>query len=104
MTRKNISQKGSFYICYKCLSFKTNNKNDMQRHFERTTSCTSSIISSTENYYNLSMSHRFISEIDLNSLKIEHLQQIISHFINSFNVITFDNLNSILDQKIIKND
>ena len=53
MNKLNISEKGSFYICHRCLSFKCNSKNDMKRHYQRTSLCQSSIIINNENEDNI---------------------------------------------------
>ncbi len=103
MTRKNISEKGSFYICYRCLLFKCNSKKDMERHYQRTTPCKNSSFNSydqitTNNfYYNQSISHRFVTEMSSNILEEHHIKTIINNFTNNYNIITFESLNSLAE-------
>ncbi len=113
MSKLNICEKGSFYICHRCLSFKCNSKNDMTRHYQRITQCMPNIITNDDNienndyFYNKSISHRYITEMNINFLSNIHIKLIITNCNNIYNVITYDLLNSIVNNdtlKIIKNN
>ncbi len=113
MSKLNICEKGSFYICHRCLSFKCNSKNDMTRHYQRITPCMPNIITNDDNienndyFYNKSISHRYVTEMNINFLSNIHIKLIITNCNNMYNVITYDLLNSIVNNdtlKIIKND
>ncbi len=112
MSKINICEKGSFYICFRCLKFKCNSKNDMKRHYERTTLCEANIIINDENqdnnyFYNKSTSHRFVTEMNIKYLDDIHIKIIIDNFNKQYNLITFELLNSYINDeniKVIKNN
>lgn len=113
MSKLNICEKGSFYICHRCLSFKCNSKNDMSRHYQRNNPCMSNIITNDDNiedndyFYNKSITQRYITEININFLSNIHIKVIITNCNNIYNIITFDLLNSIVNDdslKMIKNN
>ncbi len=113
MSKLNVCEKGSFYICHRCLSFKCNSKNDMTRHYERINICTPSIITiddiieDNDYFYNKSISYRYVTEMNIKYLEDQIIYIIIKNFNKEYNIITFDSLNSfIFDEKIklIKND
>ncbi len=110
MNTLNISEKGSFYICHRCLSFKSNSKNDIIRHFHRSNPCMPNIITNDDNiedndyFYNKSISHRYVTEMNINILEDIHFKIIVNNFNNEYNIITFDALNSFIkhDDLLIK--
>ncbi len=113
MPKLNISEKGSFYVCHRCLLFKCNSKNDMKRHYQRINQCTPNIIINDNTiqdkdfFYNKSISHRYVIEMNINFLLDFHIHLIINNFNHIYNIITFDVLNSLINDeklKLIKND
>ncbi len=111
MSKLNICEKGSFYICHRCFTFKSNSQNDMKRHYERTTICSPNIISNidynNEYFYNKTISSRYVTEMNIKYLKDQHIQIIVDNFTNEYNIITYDLFNSKVKNdnfKLIKND
>ncbi len=87
----NSNTKDLYYICHYCIDYKTSNRKDMVKHFNRKCNCKcNNPAISYENAEILTLSKKFYFHMDINTLFRNDLIFIINHYCNEENHI-YDN-------------
>lgn len=76
------------YICHYCLTYNTENKCDMIKHFNRKTKCECNTLNSYEEAQILSPSKKYIFNINYKKLSINDILFIITNYNDTINYIT----------------
>ncbi len=92
----------TLYICHYCIDYKTKNKNDMEKHFNRKNKCECNTIISYEECKLLSPNKKYIFYFNYKNLFKNDFIKIINIYNQKENHI-YENFNNINNIKSIKN-
>ncbi len=94
-----------FYICHYCVDYKTSNRKDMVKHFNRKNICKcNNPINSYEDSKELTLSKKFYFHFDISNLIRSDYLFIINHYNNFENHIYTDYMNSLKTKEISENN
>jgi uncharacterized protein YjbI with pentapeptide repeats len=93
------------YICHHCIDYKTKNKNDMEKHFNRKKECICNNTSlSYEECKELSINKRYYFYFDIFNLRQSDFIEIITQYNDKENHIYKNDTNKIIINKEAKNN